>query len=475
MPDPLKHVKAGDPLSAAAWNALADGVRASNERVAKLARQPGEVPLFWQRSVVQVKNGSPADRARFDVLGLNGSLFALGDNTFKEFPRFIGTTPIKGTHDAKFAILLEGISHLAIARACVSGVTVARIDMVEEWHRWADVKDQECNHLESRPGPSGAEILTVETGKGVKWALVRIGPPQPDGFWAKITAVAWLTAGRYQYTFAEVEKTGALHDGWTVKSGGRSGFAYNSIEKVGTAAEIEPARVGEIVRVREEPYSDGGGTKQTEYWLRYEERSITTTTTSTTAGPEMIDVVLCGMYNYCGEHIMFPQKHLLIPAGLGIQITDIAPTLVPLHESQGCLDCDQCEEGTTPTSLRVTLANIANKFCQNCGEFNGDFILTRPDPDLPCYYRYDFAPSPCSDTGDCVFASLFADSVEVALTIGPNSVSWSAPTPAPPFDCLTLDLDLSLDFENPNLVCWEKWWSEEEHRWITATCHVDVP
>lgn len=51
------------------------------------------------------------------------------------------------------------------------------------------------------------------------------------GFWAKVDSSSQDgTNKRWAYTFTEVEKTSAGYGGWAVKSGGRTGTAYNSIE-----------------------------------------------------------------------------------------------------------------------------------------------------------------------------------------------------------------------------------------------------
>ena len=176
MPEPLRHVSPNDPISAAAWNAIVDGLRGSNERIAQVGKRPGENSLFWQRSIVQMRNSSSGDRSQFDVLGISGSIFTAGDTAYLEFPRLEGVAPVAGTHEGKFAILLEPVNHLAVARAVVAGVTIAQVDMIREGDQWADIDDGECGHLESRPDPGSAWILTVETGTGVKWAIVRIAP-----------------------------------------------------------------------------------------------------------------------------------------------------------------------------------------------------------------------------------------------------------------------------------------------------------
>jgi hypothetical protein len=172
----FEHVAPGDPISAAQFNSILDAARASNEARAKLSANTGENALFQQRTIIQVKNNSGAARMRFDVLGIDGPLFEFGSNTFKEFPRLKGVTPQAGAHEGKFVILLESGSESSILRAVASGVAVVQIDMKDGGHKWADITDADCEGLTSCTGPSGAEILAVDSGTGAKWAVVRLGP-----------------------------------------------------------------------------------------------------------------------------------------------------------------------------------------------------------------------------------------------------------------------------------------------------------
>lgn len=70
------------------------------------------------------------------------------------------------------------------------------------------------------------------------WYFSRIPPP----LWIRISASTLVSGSRWKYTWAEVEKTAAGYDGWTLIDGGRAGpsatfeYAYNTIEVINVAA-----------------------------------------------------------------------------------------------------------------------------------------------------------------------------------------------------------------------------------------------
>lgn len=311
----MKKVQAGSPLKipASTWNTFVD---AAQDFLAR--RLNTNQPLAFtppDACVVPVKNGSPTARSRFDVLGLSGTLFDAGSDGFKTQPGLTGATPAAGTHDGKFCILLEPCEVAKIARAVVSGVAVCKIDVEYQWHRYAEIKDNDCTELESRAEETACQILYKETGTGTKWAIVKIGVPPRLPFPAKITGVTWQTGGRYSYTFAEVEKTAATWDGWTTKDQGRTGTAYNLIECLNSDGAC-PAQVGEVVLIREESYDDAGS-EAVEYWFQYEEYD----NSSSSGGDEEssglsghLDVVICDPRR-SGDYIYFPQRRLQFAGG----------------------------------------------------------------------------------------------------------------------------------------------------------------
>lgn len=57
-------------------------------------------------------------------------------------------------------------------------VRAAMVNMRERWHRWADVGDPAADCLESQAAPGPVQIIAVESGTGVKWALVGLVDPR---------------------------------------------------------------------------------------------------------------------------------------------------------------------------------------------------------------------------------------------------------------------------------------------------------
>ena len=124
----------GDSLAfpAAAYNAFADTAEAFQEGRLDEANETAPAPQ-QQAGVVFVRNDSGAARERFEVLGLDAPIVTPADNLdeFKRQVTFVGVTPAAGTHDRHFAVLQEPVESGDIARAVVSGVTIARADLAD--------------------------------------------------------------------------------------------------------------------------------------------------------------------------------------------------------------------------------------------------------------------------------------------------------------------------------------------------------
>jgi len=399
--DEFNTVRSGQPLDIAAgtWNAILAAAKAEQDRQAGIGRDPQKAAP--QRTIIPLKNMTAADRNRFDVAQINAPILDLATDAGKERPTAIGTIP-DGTTPGKIAILLEPAKSGAVVRSCVSGVTVARVYFHEKWHKWADLKGDECEHLESRADPGGAYILSPPEETGSQMCLVRLSNPPPVHFAAKITSATWETGARYKYGFQEVEKTAKEWDGWQNKQAGRSGYAYNLVETVNDETCV-PAKVGETVWMDEVHFTGAGG-EETEFWFQYEEygdggdgttttgEPTTTTgepTTTTTADPQEVAVAVCGMFNLCGEHISFPQKNLIFPASLGIRIEDLAPGIVSLTVCEGTTTTTGEPTTTTttttgepttttttttgePTTTTTTTTTTTAEPCEWCWEVSGD-------------------------------------------------------------------------------------------------------
>jgi hypothetical protein len=193
---------------------------------------------------------------------------------------------------------------------------------------------------------------TIEGDTICEGDIIVDGNPLIVYFPAKITAVEWITGtdGRYEYTFEEVEKTGAGHDGWTTKAGGRSGTAYNSIENVNSAQAVA-AKVNEIVWIGEYSFTVGS-VESSEYWFQYEEYDQDASgggsdSSDSTPGtppddpgfPGYIDVMICGGWNRCGQSIVIPQNRIHIDSRGNItSIETIENEVIPIYQCESSGD-----------------------------------------------------------------------------------------------------------------------------------------
>lgn len=176
MADNMKKVNSGDPLNipAETFNTFVDSARDFKKRQRDITR--GQTQTINRSETILVRNDSGADRDRYDVLGIDGVIFTPTDNadTFKNDVALKGITPATDDHAGKFVILAEPVKDGSIARAFISGVCVAYIDIDDEDHATADVKDADATSLLSCDD-GAVSILWAESGTGNKWAVVRFG------------------------------------------------------------------------------------------------------------------------------------------------------------------------------------------------------------------------------------------------------------------------------------------------------------
>ncbi len=182
MTDALKKVQAGQNLRipAAAYNAFVDAAADLKRRETNIGARTSSPPE--QNGIVLMKNMSGEHRARFEVLGINGPVHTPADNeaAFLDKPALIGVAP---TRPGGFAILLEPIHSEAMGLAMVSGLTVARIMVLDTRHAFAGA-DPVWPMLTSDPLGS-ARVLWKEDGisldeTDLKWAVVMLGQdPEP--------------------------------------------------------------------------------------------------------------------------------------------------------------------------------------------------------------------------------------------------------------------------------------------------------
>lgn len=130
-----------------------------------------------------------------------------------------------------------------------------------------------------RLSPDGVILLAIPDPDdgSVKTRFIEIASGDTGGcFWARITGDTQDGSNkRWTYTFEEVEKTVASFGGWTTKTDGRSGDAFNTIEDLngasglygngvnsanlaGTGLDIQPITTGDVVWLRPVRVIGGG-------------------------------------------------------------------------------------------------------------------------------------------------------------------------------------------------------------------------
>ena len=198
MGDPFKKVQRGDRLSipAETFNTFIDAAKDFRNRTQNVARQRQlDLP---QTGVVLVKNGTADDIERFHVLGVDRPIFTPGESlfSFQDQIAVVGITPTEDDHLGRFLVLQEPLRAGMIGRACVSGVTPVRLNVLEEEHDWADIEDGETDSLKTDTAGS-AFILWKEppTGGygygygyygGLRWALVRLSNLSDGDQWGSV-------------------------------------------------------------------------------------------------------------------------------------------------------------------------------------------------------------------------------------------------------------------------------------------------
>jgi hypothetical protein len=168
---PFQHVAAGESIQipATEYNAMLDAAKAHRNRNVNLAPQgDGFGTLF-----VHVENATEQELQRFNIVGLDGpSVFdSQKPDDFCNRIIFKGVIPTNA-HKGRFAVLQQDAAPNQIVRACVHGVTVAKVK-TENKVEYCDIESEETEFLVT--AASGVEVLWNDTSTEDNWAIIRIG------------------------------------------------------------------------------------------------------------------------------------------------------------------------------------------------------------------------------------------------------------------------------------------------------------
>lgn len=183
MADPFTPVQPNQPVvfSATAWNAMLAAGKAY--RANQLGSASDPLTTTRSSSLIRVLNDTGTNLEQGQIVGLEEPIFVPEETSVEAFLRevtFLGVTPTTD-HIGKFAVLMEPAPPDVVVRAWVAGVCMARVNVVDETHTYADVDDGETGALISSFDGT-AQILWKEGDipygyydTGEQWAIVRLG------------------------------------------------------------------------------------------------------------------------------------------------------------------------------------------------------------------------------------------------------------------------------------------------------------
>lgn len=179
MPDPLRHVHAGEPLAidADTWNALVDAARAYR---AGHAGPPSAAPVHLPLSsalhcLVKYDASSGSVLPPFSVLRIAGTLTDVDADPHghQGRPAYLGAVPAAAADQV--VVTTEPIRGGKIGRAAVSGLAVCTLDVSDTGHRFAAPVAGDSTKFASSATP-GYPVVWQEAGTGEVWAVILLGP-----------------------------------------------------------------------------------------------------------------------------------------------------------------------------------------------------------------------------------------------------------------------------------------------------------
>lgn len=167
MADDFARIAPGDPISrlfrSSMWNRILDAVR----YIEGMRGSGGALPSGREtgQTIRRIRNDSGEDRARGDVLGIDGFLYEPADslNQFFREPTYIGSVPERPKHEGKFCILIEPCASGKIARAIFAGLAQVRLS-ASEGDKFADIIDGDATQLGAKVDGSTRIVATATSG-----------------------------------------------------------------------------------------------------------------------------------------------------------------------------------------------------------------------------------------------------------------------------------------------------------------------
>jgi hypothetical protein len=180
----IHSVQPGDPLRPEArdWNAFVAAGSAEQMRL-RSAPSPAVDQRVLTPGLLRVRNDTSSTFDRFDAVRVTTPAIT----PYTSEPSYLAQVLLgsrscaAGISDVgRLAICLEPIGAGKIGRAIIDGLVQCKINVIEEWHEYADFDPtQSSRRLVSNPdGSSAARILWKESGTGSgKWATLQLGNP----------------------------------------------------------------------------------------------------------------------------------------------------------------------------------------------------------------------------------------------------------------------------------------------------------
>ena len=168
----LKRQVAGQAFnpSASTWNAFVDLAEAASQEDSNPSEQ--KRPPTKQPAIVWVKNSSGNDLDRFCAVKLGSPLFTQEQSENDFFNRIaFNAVELEGQENETVAILQEPLASDKIGKAAIAGMTIAKIEVTDENHKYAGYSKNHPDYLVSID--EGPLRLVYNPGVGEEtWGVV---------------------------------------------------------------------------------------------------------------------------------------------------------------------------------------------------------------------------------------------------------------------------------------------------------------